>query len=132
MTGHLTLPRAVEPFVAFSSVLRANGFAVAPEQTQSFVAAVGLLGPRSMQDIYRAALATLAPPPERREEFDALYRMVFLGQSVAVADGMPDEDDVRAYDERDGQSEGGPPEKRGLRLEELVVVECEVEGDGEQ
>ncbi|MCC0029889.1 MAG: VWA domain-containing protein [Brucellaceae bacterium] len=108
MSDHLTLPRAVEPFIAFSSVLRANGFAVAPEQTQSLIAAVGLLGPRSMQDIYRAALATLAPPPERRDEFEALYRMVFLGQSVAAADGLPDEDDVRAYDERDGQSE--PPD----------------------
>ena len=61
MTMPDTLPRAARPFVEFSTLLRANGFAVAPDQTQTFIQAVGLLGPRSMADIHRAALATLAP-----------------------------------------------------------------------
>jgi uncharacterized protein len=104
------LPRPLEPFIAFASVLRANGFAVAPEQTESFVAGVGLLGPRAIDDVHRAALATLAPPPERREEFDALFRMVFLGQAIAApAPADPDsEDDVEAFDAADGGME--PPE----------------------
>lgn len=104
------LPRPLLPFVEFSTLLRAHDFAVAPEQTQSFVAAVGLLGPRSMEDIHRAALATLAPAPERREEFDALFRMLFLGQAVGVAapSAEDDEEELQAYDDRDGGA--APPE----------------------
>lgn len=93
MTGPHDLPRAALPFVAFAPVLRANGFAVAPEQTAAFIEAVGLLGPGGVADIHRAALACLAPPPDRRAEFDALFRAHFLGQTVAAevpADG-PDE-----------------------------------------
>ena len=67
------LPRAARPFVTFPALLRANGFAVAPEQTTAFLTAVGLLGPKSVADIRRAAHATLAPPPERRAAFDALF-----------------------------------------------------------
>lgn len=103
------LPRPLLPFVEFSTLLRANGFSVAPEQTQSFVAGVGLLGPRSMDDIFRAALATLGPSPERREEFDALFRLAFLGQSLpATAGEAGDEDELEAFDDRDGGME--PPE----------------------
>ncbi len=102
------LPRPLLPFVEFATLLRANGFTVAPDQTQNFVAAVGLLGPRSIADVHRAAIATLAPPPERRPEFDALFRLLFLGQSVAApAMGEADEEDeVEAFDDRDG---GEPP-----------------------
>lgn len=104
------LPRPLLPFVEFASVLRANGFMVAPEQTESFVAAVGLLGPRTIEDVYRAALATHAPPPDRREEFDALFRLVFLGQTIAApaAGEAGGEDEVEAFDARDGGVE--PPE----------------------
>src|SRR5690606_24821258 len=103
-----TLPRPLLPFVEFATLLRMNGFAVAPEQTQTFVAAVGLLGPRSMEDIHRAALATIGPSPDRRDEFDALFRLAFLGQSLPAATGEPDEDELEAYDDRDGGME--PPE----------------------
>lgn len=103
------LPRPLNPFIAFAALLRANDFSVAPEQTQSFIAGVGLLGPRSMEDIHRAAHATLAPPPERHAEFDALFRLAFLGQSVAApATGEPDEDELQAFDDRDGGV--APPE----------------------
>lgn len=101
------LPRALEPFVAFSGLLRANAFAVSPEQTQTFIQAVGLLGPRGVTDIYRAALATLGPPPERRDEFDALFRLTFLGQSLS-GNAADSDEEVQAYDERDGEME--PPE----------------------
>ena len=39
------LPDAAAPFVAFATLLRANGFAVAPEQTTAFLSAITLLGP---------------------------------------------------------------------------------------
>lgn len=105
-----TPPRALRPFLAFPALLRANDFSVAPEQTQNFIAGVGLLGPRGMDDILRAAHATLAPPPERREEFEALFRLVFFGQSIAapMSGDADDEDEVEAFDDRDGGEQ--PPE----------------------
>lgn len=105
------LPRPLKPFLDFATLLRANEFAVAPEQVQSFIAAVGLLGPRSMEDLYRAAHATLAPSPERVRDFEALFRLAFLGQTVAApTPGEPEEDEeeVQAFDDRDGDTE--PPE----------------------
>lgn len=103
-----SLPRPLRPFLEFATLLRANEFSIAPEQTQTFIAGVGLLGPRSIEDIHRAALATLGPPPERREDFDALFRLAFLGQTIAApVPGEPeDEDELQAFDDRDG---GQPP-----------------------
>lgn len=92
------LPRPLAPFMAFGQALRASGFAVAPEQLNALIAAVGLLGPRSLRDVRRAAHATLGPAPERREEFDALFDEVFLGHVLtAEAFGEP-EDMPAAYD----------------------------------
>ena len=76
------IPRAARAFIDFVALLRANGFAVAPEQTTSFLAAIGLLGPRSLEDIRRAGRATLAPPPERRAVYDALFHIHFLGSEA--------------------------------------------------
>jgi len=47
------LPQAVEIFVSFAALLRRNGFAIAPEQTIAFLAAIELLGPNSLDDIRR-------------------------------------------------------------------------------
>jgi uncharacterized protein with von Willebrand factor type A (vWA) domain len=105
----MTLPRAARPFVTFASLLRANGFAVAPEQTESFVAAVGLLGPRSMADIYQAALATLAPDPDRRDVFDALYRAHFLGHSLAGEAPVSEEEIVT--EPEDGEDDVFEPDE---------------------
>lgn len=101
MTDLRQIPEAARPFVRFPAVLRAHGFAVAPGQTLDFLAAVGLLGPRSMADIANAAHATLAPAPERRDEFDALFRMFFMGQTVAAPapGGDEDEEPIRVREE---------------------------------
>ena len=53
------LPRAARPFVEFPAILRAHGFAVAPDQTVGFIEAIGLLGPRDIEDIRRAGVAML-------------------------------------------------------------------------
>src|SRR5690625_7639215 len=106
MSGR-SLPRPLLPFVEFATLLRANGFAIAPEQTQSFIAAVGLLGPRSLEDVHRAAVATLAPPLERREEVDALFRLLFLGQGIAVPAAADDEGEMQIFDEQEGGLENG-------------------------
>jgi len=102
----VNLPRAVRPFVAFAGLLRLNGFAVAPEQTTAFLEAVGLLGPKSIADIRRAAHATLAPPPERRAAFDALFDAHFLGElEEGEAPGEPDDETVRVQEDRGGGAE---------------------------
>lgn len=89
------LPPATRLFVAFPALLREHGIAAAPEQTTSFLMAIELLGPRSVEHIRKAAVATLAPHPEQRERFDALFDMHFLGGALAEAgddDFAPDED----------------------------------------
>ena len=102
------LPRAARPLLGFVTLLRANGFAIAPEQTTAFLSAIELLGPRSLADIRRAGLATLAPPPERHGAYDALFRLHFLGDDVAGFGDREDDDDiVRLQDEQRGDAE--PP-----------------------
>lgn len=94
----MSLPAAATTLLAFTRVLRVADFAVAPEQATSFMQAVTLLGPRSMDDIREAALATLAPPPDRRSEFEALFRAFFWGDVAAVSQGEPD-DETHVKDE---------------------------------
>jgi uncharacterized protein len=101
------LPRAARAFVSFVALLRANGFAIAPEQTTAFLQAIELLGPRGPDEIRQAGLATLAPPPERRAAYDMLFRIHFLGaEEVPGAEGE-DEEVVRLQEEGRGDEE--PP-----------------------
>jgi uncharacterized protein len=107
VNGALPLPRAARAFVSFVALLRANGFAIAPEQTAAFLEAITLLGPRDPEDIRQAGLATLAPPPERRATYDLLFRIHFLGGDEIRSDDGEDEDVVRLQEEGRGQDE--PP-----------------------
>src|SRR5207244_7164046 len=95
---------------AFGRLWRRYGFAVAPEQVSGFMQAVKLLGPRSMGDIREAALATLAPPPDRREEFEAHFQSHFYGNTSAVVEGDPDEE-TRIKDDG-GEDEGSVDAER--------------------
>jgi uncharacterized protein len=100
------MPRAARVFITFAALLRANGFAIAPEQTTAFLAAIELLGPRSIEDIHLAGLATLAPPPERRATYDRLFDIHFRGEALERAEGE-DEEIVRLQEEERGGDE--PP-----------------------
>jgi uncharacterized protein len=87
-------------FLGFTALLRRAGFAVAPEQTMAWLAAIDLLGPQEVGDIRRAAHATLAPQPERFAEFDALFDAHFLGAVGTVVESEPSaEEPLRAADE---------------------------------
>jgi uncharacterized protein with von Willebrand factor type A (vWA) domain len=99
------LPRAAQSFVSFVALLRANGFAIAPEQTTAFLEAIALLGPRKPEDIRQAGLATLAPPPERRAAYDLLFRIHFLGGEEMPGAGSDDEEVVRLQEEGHGEEE---------------------------
>jgi uncharacterized protein with von Willebrand factor type A (vWA) domain len=107
VSEEIPLPRAAQIFISFVALLRANGFAVAPEQTIAFLAAIELLGPRSLEHIRHAGLATLAPPPERRATYDRLFDIHFRGgDAIERAEGEDDET-VRLQEE--GRGEDEPP-----------------------
>jgi uncharacterized protein len=99
------LPRAARAFVSFVALLRANGFAIAPEQTTAFLAAIELLGPRRVEDVRQAGLATLAPPPERRAAYDMLFRIHFLGGEDIPGTEGEDDEVVRLQEEGRGDEE---------------------------
>ena len=105
MNETLQLPRAARAFVSFAALLRANGFAIAPEQTTAFLEAIALLGPRGTDDIRQAGLATLAPPPERRAVYDLLFRIHFLGAEEIPGGEGEDDEVVRLQEEGRGDEE---------------------------
>src|ERR671911_2935304 len=104
------VPGAVRPLIAFPTLLRGHGFMIAPEQTVSFLQAVELLGPRTIEHVRKAAVATLAPHPEQRAHFEALFDMHFLG-----ATGEPEENEWQPDDEMQVQDDIG--------TEEIVIGE---------
>ncbi|TJV92132.1 MAG: VWA domain-containing protein [Mesorhizobium sp.] len=129
------LPRAAAPLLGFGRLLRRYGFPVAPEQVSGFMQAVTLLGPRSMADIHEAALATLAPPPDRRDEFEAHFKSYFYGNKAALVEGEADEE-TRIKDdggtsqeeiEVTRQEEGG---ELSSGAEQLSVRDFRRDGDG--
>lgn len=123
MPGIDPLPRAAAPFVSFGARLRAAGFAVAPEQTQSFVAAVGLLGPRSIGDVRAAARATLAPAPEQAELFNALFNAHFLGASLEMPDLEPTEEEI-AVEPEDGDANLFEPDETNESGADATAIEA--------
>ncbi|CDX12544.1 VWA containing CoxE family protein [Mesorhizobium sp. ORS 3359] len=103
---------AAAPFLGFARLLRRHAFHIAPEQVISFMQAVTLLGPRSMNDICEAALATLAPSPDRRGELEAHFRNYFYGDAKPSIEGEED-DETRVKDDRGAREE----ERQTIRQE---------------
>ena len=85
-------PRALDPFLEFPQALRAAGFPASPDRTVTMIAAVGLLGPRGIDDVRRAAHAVYGPGPDRQLMFNTVFDLVFLGRNIAApAHGDPEE-----------------------------------------
>lgn len=118
-----TPARVLRPFLALAPALRGAGFAAAPEQSASFLAAVGLLGPGSIHDIRRAARAIFGPGPDRVALFDQIFDAVFLGQSLDApfADG-PEADLPPALD-ADGLEQLFEPDDDDPSGQEATLVE---------
>lgn len=129
------LPRAAAPFHDFSRLLARSGFAISPEQTVSFMRAVAMLGPRSMQDIRQAALATLAPHHDQRAEFEALFRAFFHGDADSVIAMDEDEEETKVKDDagpREQQVETRRDEQGGelsTGTERLATRDFDAGGD---
>ncbi|MEM1362219.1 MAG: VWA domain-containing protein [Pseudomonadota bacterium] len=88
----MTAPKEIGPLLAFATALRRAAFPVAPDQTIGFLQAVELLGPRGIEDIRQAGLALFAIPPQRVAEYDAVFRAVFFGQTIAAPAGTTEDD----------------------------------------
>ncbi|WP_432816698.1 vWA domain-containing protein [Sulfitobacter sp. JB4-11] len=119
----MRLPQATYPFVEFAAILRSHGFAVAPDQTIGFIEAIGLLGPRDLGDIHAAGLAMLAIPPERAEEYDALFRAYFAGQAVAAPASGDEEDALEVHEPQGRRQEVDVPEDESEVGGEAVAAE---------
>ena len=100
-------PRECAPFLDFVHVLRRHGFSVSPDQTETFLSAVTLLGPGGMEHIRRAAIATLAPPVDRMGAFETLFRAVFYGEAAPAALANRSEDETVVNDHRGSEEQGG-------------------------
>jgi len=87
-----SLPGAADVLVAFGTLLRQHDFDVSIDQTMGFLKATELLGPASMQSVYRAAHAMFGPSPERTGEFDALFRAHFHGEAVALREASDEQE----------------------------------------
>jgi uncharacterized protein with von Willebrand factor type A (vWA) domain len=130
-----SLPPAAAPFLGFARLLRRHAFPIASEQISSFMQAVTLLGPRSMSDIREAALATLAPSPDRRGEFEAHFRTYFYGDAKPSIEGEED-DETRVKDDRgtrEEENQATRQEKGGelsSALEQLSSRDFQRDADG--
>jgi hypothetical protein len=111
MTALPQLPPSARPFAGFARHIRRFGFPVSGEQAVAFMQSITLLGPRTMEDIRQAALATLAPPHDRMAEFDALFRGFFYGESTVTVDADGDED-TEIKDDDGVEREGDRPDLR--------------------
>ena len=106
----LTLPpRESAPFLDFVHVLRRHGFSVSPDQTETFLSAITLLGPGNMNHIRRAATAALAPPIDRMGAFETLFRAVFYGDAAPAALSNASEEETVVNDRSGGEEQGETP-----------------------
>ncbi|MEM7059117.1 MAG: VWA domain-containing protein [Pseudomonadota bacterium] len=126
----MSLPSVTQLFISFPTLLRANGFAVAPDQTIGFIEAINLLGPNGIEDIRRAAVALLAIPRDRRGDFDALFDAHFLGATLPDA-VQGDEVEAEAHEgtgetqeiPEDPTDEPGDDATAGERLSHRALVD---------
>lgn len=123
----MKLPHAAAVLVDFTRLLRVYGFAVAQEQVVMFLESVLLLGPKNIESIRHAALATLAPPADRHAEFDALFHEFFFEEAavVSAARSLPEED---APVKDKGEERQEPPEIEGSNRSGKAATAQEILG----
>ena len=127
MTDSGAMPAPTRHLAGFPPFLRGFGFTTSPEQTVAFLQAVEVLGPRGIDDVRRAAVATLSPPRERSGEFDALFRAWFHGEFAPVPRESEDEAEIRIHDE--GGATYEPPDAPDLGESGRSATAAEMLGD---
>ena len=68
-----------ELVAAFGAALRAEGLAVGPDRCARFAEAVGVIAPRTTEQLYWCAQATLVSGPDESAVLEAVFRAVFGG-----------------------------------------------------
>ena len=121
------IPTPARHLAGFPPFLRGFGLTTSPEQTVAFLEAVELLGPRGIDDVRRAAIATLSPPRERAGEFDALFRAWFHGEFAPVPRESEDETELRVHD--GGRAIREPREESDLGESGQSATAAEMLGD---
>ena len=121
------MPAPARHLAGFPPFLRGFGFTTSPEQTVAFLRSVELLGPRGIDDVRRAAVATLGPSHERSGEFDALFRAWFHGDFAPVPSESEDETESRIHDE--GGATYEPPDAPDLGESGRSATAAEMLGD---
>ena len=127
MSRTVAMPAASRHLAGFPPFLRGFGFITSPEQTIAFLQAVELLGPRGIEDVRRAAVATLSPPHERSGEFGALFRAWFHGELAPLPRESDDETEIRIHDE--GGATYEPPDAPDLGESGRSATAAEMLGD---
>ena len=121
------MPAPARHLAGFPPFLRGFGFTTSPEQTVAFLEAVELLGPGGIEDVRRAAVATLSPPHERSGEFDGLFRAWFHGEFAPFPRESDDETEIRVHDE--GGATYEPPDGTDLGESGQSATAAEMLGD---
>jgi uncharacterized protein len=81
----------------FAARLRAEGLPVGPQRSARFAAAVTLVRPRAVGELYACALSTLVADPAHIATFDRVFALVFGGLAdPATARGDPNSPPMRA------------------------------------
>lgn len=121
---------------AFPRLLRANGFAVAPDQTIGFLEAIGALGPRALDDIRRAGIAMLAVPKDREADYDALFDTHFLGRHMLAEEIADAAETAEAHEATGGEvdleapNDQDPAGLEAARTERHATRRLAAPGDG--
>ena len=123
MNDSASISAPARHLAGFPPFLRGFGFDTSPDQTVTFLAAVELLGPRGIDDVRRAAFATLSPPRERAGEFDALFRAWFHGEFAPALRESEDESEIRVHDEASEVYKPPEPPDLGESGESATAVE---------
>ena len=103
-----------EILLAFTRALRAAGVPVTADRSQSFLAAVALLGADKPEGVYRAGRATLCSTPDDLQRFDQVFDAYFNAR-----DGLPrprpsaEREQVSSFpaDDSQGSEEGADPDE---------------------
>lgn len=73
------MPDLAEATARFGTALRAAGLPIGPDRTARFTESITMVDPKTTQELYWCALATLTSDPAHLATFDAVFDSVFRG-----------------------------------------------------
>ena len=122
----MSVPRALDPFLAFPAALRQAGFPAAPEQTEASSPRPACSAPRRWPISAWPPARSTAPAPSARRTFDAVFDTVFLGRAFAAPapgapEALPEARDAGAFDLMPEEGEEEPSGAEATAAERLTA-----------